>query len=102
MGELMLPIFARATGKRVWRNDLYRLEVWEPDAAEAEHGLHTEFADGIYIMTDHEDTPTDWHDLARRASVDAYKQHPGPDFKPAINFDSAIDEADCRVVGGHM
>ena len=101
MGELMLPIFARATGKRVWRNDMYRLEVWEPDADEAEHGLRTEFADGIYIVTLHEDTPTDWLDLARRVSVATYEQHPGPDFMPASNYDSAIAVADRRVVGGH-
>ncbi len=93
-GRLMLPIFARATGKRVWRNDMYRLEVWEPDAGEAEHGLRTEFADGIYIVTVHEDTPTDWLDLARRASVAAYEQHPGPNFMPASNYDSAIAVAD--------
>src|SRR5207248_232162 len=102
MGELMLPIFARATGKRVWRNDMYRLEVWEPDAGEAEHGLRTEFADGIYIVTVHEDTPTDWLDLARRASVAAYEQHPGPNFMPASNYDSAIAVADRRVVGGTL
>ncbi len=101
-GRLMLPIFARATGKRVWRNDMYRLEVWEPDAGEAEHGLRTEFADGIYIVTVHEDTPTDWLDLARRASVAAYEQHPGPNFMPASNYDSAIAVADRRVVGGTL
>src|SRR2546430_2715809 len=101
-GRLMLHIFARATGKRVWRNDMYRLEVWEPDAGEAEHGLRTEFADGIYIVTVHEDTPTDWLDLARRASVAAYEQHPGPNFMPASNYDSAIAVADRRVVGGTL
>ena len=101
-GRLMLPIFARATGKRVWRNDMYRLEVWEPDADEAEHGLRTEFADGIYIVTLHEDTPTDWLDLARRVSVATYEQHPGPDFMPASNYDSAIAVADRRVVGGTL
>ncbi len=98
----MLPIFARATGRRVWRNDMYRLEVWEPDADEAEHGLRTEFADGIYIVTLHEDTPTDWLDLARRVSVATYEQHPGPDFMPASNYDSAIAVADRRVVGGTL
>ena len=100
--RLMLPIFARATGKRVWRNDMYRLEVWEPDADEAEHGPRAEFADGIYIVTVHEDTPTDWLDLARRASVAADEQHPGPDFMPASNYDSAIAVADRRVVGGTL
>jgi len=80
---------------------MYRLEVWEPDADEAEHGLRTEFADGIYIVTLHEDTPTDWLDLARRVSVATYEQHPGPDFMPASNYDSAIAVADRRVVGGH-
>src|SRR5438046_7560745 len=98
----MLPIFARATGRRVWRNDMYRLEVWEPDEDEAEHGLRTEFADGIYIVTLHEDTPTDWLDLARRVSVATYEQHPGPDFMPASNYDSAIAVADRRVVGGTL
>ncbi len=81
---------------------MYRLEVWEPDADEAEHGLRTEFADGIYIVTLHEDTPTDWLDLARRVSVAAYEQHPGPDFMPASNYDSAIAVADRRVVGGTL
>src|SRR5438132_13223104 len=84
------------------RNDMHRLEVWEPDADEAEHGLRTEFADGIYIVTLHEDTPTDWLDLARRVSVATYEQHPGPDFMPASNYDSAIAVADRRVVGGTL
>jgi hypothetical protein len=35
---------------------MYRLEVWEPDPEEAEHGLRTGFVDGIYIVTVHEDT----------------------------------------------
>jgi GNAT superfamily N-acetyltransferase len=98
----MLPVFARATGEHVWRNDMHRLEVREPDADEAEHGPRAEFADGIYIVTVHEDTPTDWLDLARRASVAAYEQHPGPDFMPADKYDSAIVVANRRVVGGTL
>src|SRR2546429_7593225 len=58
--DLCYPSSLGATGKRVWRNDMYRLEGWEPDAGETEHGLRTEFADGIYIGTVHEDTPTVW------------------------------------------
>src|SRR5438876_11215929 len=98
----MLHIIARATGRQCWRNDMYQLEVWDPEADEAEHGLRTEFADGIYIVTVHEDTPTDWLDLARRVSVATYEQHPGPDFMPASNYDSAIAVADRRVVGGTL
>src|SRR5256886_12793359 len=54
------------------------------------------------LFRSHEDTPTDWLDLARRASVAAYEQHPGPNFMPASNYDSAIAVADRRVVGGTL
>lgn len=37
---------------------------WKPDADEVQNGPRTAFADGIYIVTVHEGTPTDWLNLA--------------------------------------
>jgi len=98
----MLPTFIRATGKRVWRKDLYSLGGWKPDANETEQGVRTEFRDGIYIVTVHEGTPTDWLALAASASVAAHEQHPGPNFMPADNYDSAIAVVGRRIVGGAL
>lgn len=97
-----LLIAAKATGRRIWRSDMYELGDWEPDANEVEHGPRTEFADGIYVVTVHEGTPTDWLRIAQRATIASYDQRPEPDLMPGSNYDSFIAVMNGRIVGGAL
>jgi hypothetical protein len=99
---LSLPIHSQATGKRILRTDMYELGDWDPEKDEIAHGPRTEFAEGIYVVTVHEGTPTDWLKIAMKASIASGEERPGPDLLPAFTYDSFIAVASKRIVGGAL
>ena len=97
-----LPIITMATGRRIWREDMYELGHWEPEGDEIEHGPRTEFADGIYVVTVHEGTPAEWLKIALKATIASSGRHPGPDLLPGSVYDSFIAVMGGRIVGGAL
>jgi ribosomal protein S18 acetylase RimI-like enzyme len=102
MNDFQFPLFAQALGRRQWRDAVNHPPAWEPDDDELNLGPRTDLRDGIYIVSVHEGTPDDWIHLARKATIAAQGQHPGPDFEPGNIYDSGVAVRHGRVVGAVM
>jgi hypothetical protein len=100
MNAFQFPIFAHPEGIRGRRDAVNEPIAWRPDGDEEQLGPRTDFSDGIYIVTVGEHTPDEWIRLARKATIASHRQHPGPDFLPGDNYDSAVAVRCNRVVGG--
>jgi|SRR5579862_3658430 len=99
MNDFQFPLFAQPLGPRQWRDAVNEPLAWEPDEDELQNGPRTDFPDGIYIVTIHRDTPDEWIHLARKATIAAQGQHPGPDFLPGNIYDSAVAVRNGRIIG---
>jgi len=69
-----LPIFPEKEGTR--RDEVdpapnWEMDAWEMDADERKLGPRTTLPDGICIVTMSENTPGEWIDLSRKATVAA-------------------------------
>jgi ribosomal protein S18 acetylase RimI-like enzyme len=102
MNDFQYPLFAQVFGPRRWRAAINNPPAWEQDEDELRFGPRTDFRDGIYIVTVHEGTPDEWIHLARKATIVAQGQHPGPDFEPGYLYDSGVAVRHGRVVGAAM
>ncbi len=102
MGEVSLDLFSEVSGRRVWRNEVHNPPPWQPTQDEIAFGPLTNSADGIYIVTVSEKTPAERIELAWRATLASERQHPGPDFLPADNYDSAVAVRNGRIAGAAL
>ena len=102
MGGVSLDLFSEVPGRRVWRNEVINPPPWQPTQDEIAFGPLTNSADGIYIVTVSEKTPAERIELAWRATLASERQHPGPDFLPAHNYDSAVAVQNGRIAGAAL
>ncbi len=102
MGGVSLDLFSEVPGRRVWRNEVINPPPWQPTQDEIAFGPLTNSADGIYIVTVSEKTPAERIELAWRATLASERQHPGPDFLPAHNYDSAVAVRNGRIAGAAL
>ena len=102
MGDVSLNLFSEVSGRRVWRNEVHNPPPWQLTQDEIAFGPLTNSADGIYIVTVSEKTPAERIELAWRATLASERQHPGPDFLPADNYDSAVAVRNGRIAGAAL